>query len=42
MEELINLDDLESSIDSLNQSSLSSRDEDHTEDEELDNGDLMK
>jgi ABC-type proline/glycine betaine transport system ATPase subunit len=42
MEELINLDDLESSIDSLNQSSLSSRDEEHTEDEELDHGDLMK
>lgn len=34
MAELINLDDLESSIDSLNESSLSSRDDENTEDEE--------
>jgi hypothetical protein len=42
MNEPINLDDLDSFIDSSNQSSIASGDEGHTEDEDLDNNDLMK
>lgn len=42
MNEPINLDDLDSSIDSSNHSSLASGDEGHTEDEDQNNADLIK
>jgi len=42
MLEPMNLDDLDSSIDSSNQSSLASGDEGHTEDEDQNINDLMK